>query len=145
MLTLKEILVKAADGLMKQGKVATGPDGTCRYRTKRRGEVLRCAVGQLIGDDQYSPAYEGIGVISILAPNGVEQSNLHKVPLLKASLLSCGIDANDNDMVKFLDKMQVIHDGEEPKRWREKFIGLANEFGIEGFECPPMADPSSCT
>lgn len=73
---------------------------TCLYRGPNG---LKCAVGVLIPDDQYSPAFEGWRVSEIL----------DKVPALHGSNF------------KLLRDMQIVHDVWHVEKWEECFAKVA--------------------
>lgn len=88
--TKQEIFDAVVEGLRKQGwKRASGFDG-CRYRVQKGGEILKCAVGQLIPDDHYSVC---------LDKDGFEYGN--RIGLF--------IDSTEEN-IKFLREMQMTHD-----------------------------------
>lgn len=57
--TLQELFDRSVSGVIAQGRQAKDTFAGCRYRTDNG---LKCAVGQLIPDEDYSPAMEGAGV-----------------------------------------------------------------------------------
>jgi hypothetical protein len=54
-MTKQEMYEIIRAGMLAQGKPARSPEG-CKYRTR---EGLKCAVGMLIPDSEYSPSMEG--------------------------------------------------------------------------------------
>ena len=57
--TAQEVFDQITQHLLKQGKAARSATGSCRYRTEVQGEVLKCAAGCLIADDEYDSKFEG--------------------------------------------------------------------------------------
>lgn len=52
---LQEIFNRAVGGVVAQGKPSVNNYGLCHYRTE---DGLKCAVGQLIPDDEYDPEFD---------------------------------------------------------------------------------------
>ena len=52
--TAQEVFDQVTQHLLKQGKAARSGTGACRYRVETRGEILKCAAGCLIADDEYA-------------------------------------------------------------------------------------------
>lgn len=61
---------KVYNHLIKQGKPAIDDKGKNRYRVKTEDGILRCAIGVLISDEEYSLSIEGMSVTALLK-NGV--------------------------------------------------------------------------
>lgn len=88
--------------------LAKAESGVCKYRTAG-GD--RCAVGCLIPDELYSPAFEGVGLSALMAKyNG--DSALRQ-------FVSYG---EDNGVFDFLRTAQFLHD--EGARDAEDFVRL---------------------
>ena len=52
--TAQEVFDQITQHLLKQGKAARLGTGACRYRVETQGEILKCAAGCLIADDEYA-------------------------------------------------------------------------------------------
>lgn len=110
----QEVFDKVARHLAEQGRRAQNGGG-CMYRTVDNGVVLRCAVGALIGDEQYDKwAFDLVqkgeilegktvdGLIDVLADIGVSLFD------------ACGIGQRDQPgwqpMHDLLVDLQKVHD-----------------------------------
>lgn len=90
--------------------------GRCRYRG-RAG--LKCAVGCLIPDEDYSPMLEGKDI-----------PTLQSLELFPMSLHGLKLE--------LLVDLQLIHDGCEPEKWHGRLSEIAGKHGLnatalEGF------------
>src|SRR5258707_7495989 len=59
MLTPKEIYEKVTAHLLTQRAVSEDESGSCRLRST---QGRKCAIGSLVSDEWYKPAFEGIGI-----------------------------------------------------------------------------------
>lgn len=116
MLTIQEIFDKAAIHLLQQRTQAIDTGGHCAYRGI--GE-MKCAVGALINDEDYSPEIEGKSVRAIE---------------VRAALEKAGVNTNDSLVVNLLSKMQAIHDLSLPHDWFNLLRGLAADFRLSDKE-----------
>lgn len=91
--------------LLSQGERSLTPGGLCAYRGKNG---LKCAVGILIPDNEYSPELEG---------------SLSSVRYKCSSLKSVDFD--------FLGKLQNIHDDYLPDAWEMGLKELAVNYNLE--------------
>lgn len=91
-MTEQELFDKVVAHLRKQG-VKSVENGRCRYRT---AEGLKCAIGILIKDEDYSTELEGCVVYN----SGV----------LKAT----GLGGGSPILKKLATALQVVHDSHEP-------------------------------
>jgi hypothetical protein len=101
--TKQSIFNRVAKHLLAQNKQAKNniDHGLCAYRTE---DGLACAVGCLIPKRDYSPQMECGGVNSLIWE---QQKRGYKIPKYFSKYKS------------FLIDLQLIHDGEEPKNWRQ--------------------------
>lgn len=90
-MTQQEILNKVVAHMRAQSAVAVTHDGQCCYRVP--DSELRCAIGALIPDDIYSPAFERRTIAVLLE---------HDYPALKSHFDGMDID--------FLCALQNAHD-----------------------------------
>lgn len=94
-LSTKEVFLKVKEHLLLQNKQSWLEDNSsCAYRGK---DGLKCAVGCLITDEEYTPDIEG---------NSIE--SLHIAVL---------VDIKHYDI---LERLQLIHDETHPSFWKEK-------------------------
>lgn len=97
--------------LLKQGKRSTY-NGVCQYRGS---QGLRCAVGWLITDDNYSSYLEGAIVGNPRVNTALEASGVFMNPSTRA----------------LLDRLQTIHDKRKPCTWPAAFRTLHfNAYGM---------------
>lgn len=88
----------------------------CKYRMQKEGRTLKCAMGALIPDEQYSEAFEGrrIGTIACLA-----------------------LDPKFGDLYtrdrEFLDVLQTIHDAVDNTvdKWPQLLAKFAREWNLD--------------
>lgn len=108
----------AKSGLLAQGKKSTRQVTdifgwrmhVCAYRGPGG---RKCAVGFLISDEDYDPAFESGSIRRVL------ERILHR-PL----------DLRDYDALEFLERLQYIHDGHPPSRWPAKLAAFAEAYGL---------------
>lgn len=89
---------------------------------------MRCFVGALIRDEDYTPAIEGIGIWECSASTNA------------GKLLTEILAKNDVDSVKFsyfLRLLQSIHDSCDPAVWEERFNHVAKLFNLK-YEPPTV-------
>lgn len=126
-MTNQQIFDKVATHLLKQGAKSqqhTGEQPTCAYRGENG---MMCAVGCLIKDEDYRPAFEGYGVAAI--PNYKEQCNFD-VKFLADALSKAEIDVNSSDTVLLLSELQQLHDQTAPSEWPERLRYVAIDWAF---------------
>ena len=115
-LNLQLILDDAFDALIAQGQPATTPKGNCQYRVG--GTDLKCALGHLIPDANYTP--------------DMEDQGLFQVALLFET--KYGQDPEVQD-IKFLNDLQSAHDDAEAFNFipdlRTHFNNIANHYNLK--------------
>jgi hypothetical protein len=112
-MTPQDLFDKVAKHLLTQNKRAEDPTtGLCRYRSP---DGLKCAVGCLIEDDQYSAKMEG-GSVS---------------DLLKSGTLPPSLEAELKPHRMLLIALQRVHDNFVPHQWLGKLEEVAKAFGLE--------------
>lgn len=116
-MTKQEIFNIVGLHLLNQNKKSTGDHGnpidssiTCKYRGSNN---LRCAVGCLIPDEEYTEGFEGDSLF-----DGSKLWIFFK-------------SKNYSDEILYLmQKLQTIHDLSFPCVWKEKLILLGEEFEL---------------
>ncbi len=111
MLSEQQIFDRVGIHLLKQKQKSM--DGEqCVYRAP---DGLRCAVGVLIADKHYDPAFEGEGVQAISMGD------------LGEALQKSGIATGHFPL---LVELQEVHDAHPPSRWRKLLKALAKRKGL---------------
>jgi hypothetical protein len=108
-LTHQEIFTKAVAGVIRQGRLAMNQDA-CKYRMEIDGQRCACGVGQLIDDDLYSPAIEGVGAYAADPTHEVSGFNDERGEPLMLALLFSGVGVTEDATVNLLDEIQAAHD-----------------------------------
>lgn len=113
MRTIKEAIL----AVIAQGKHSVDVDGTCMYRGP---DGLKCVVGHMISDEEYSPELEGSSACSVEISNLVPGHTGYNL----LELQHCHDSALDNDFVNSfkanLRKSEYAHILEEIEREEAK-------------------------
>lgn len=110
---LQSVFSRVVRHLLEQGEQSMFPQyQTCAYRG---AHGLRCAVGVLINDAHYSHGLEGIGAAE---------------PSVRDALVASGVPWSD-DMADLLERVQGIHDDEDPDQWADRLERVAADFGLD--------------
>ena len=105
----QEIFDIVAVHLLTQNKRAVAVNGSsCMYRTETG---LKCAIGCLIPDEKYSPAFEGSS-ISLLGAKALLPEKYKDTPLI------------------YLISLQRLHDGCPVNRWRTELKNFAEQISL---------------
>lgn len=110
--TAQQVFDQVVDHLRKQGKQAYSyKNDSCNYRVVGLcGEILKCAAGCLIGDDEYSPEMD----------NNDEGTSW-------AQLVDRGqVPASHRELIR---QLQNIHDG-VITHWEKGFAEVALAYGL---------------
>ena len=110
-MTKQEIFDKVAVHLVAQNE-RSWDYNTCLYRGPNG---LKCAVGCLIPDNEYTPEME-------------TKSAQFVLPMLSDKTLS-----NSFELEEMLSNLQRLHDGWTPEHWPQKLRDIAKEYGLT---CP---------
>ena len=106
--TAQEVFDQITQHLLKQGKAARSGTGACRYRVETQGEILKCAAGCLIADDEYNSKFEG--------------ESWRKLASLQA------VPSYHEDLITSLQKM---HDAYLVSEWPERLRQLAADYDLQ--------------
>jgi hypothetical protein len=110
--TAQELYDSTIKHLLVQGRQAKDHLGICLYRMEAAdGTILKCAAGFHISDEDYHPAMEGCGILTLLGA--------------KVSMRSVTILPNDHYLHEHRDliaQLQILHDTDG--NWHGKFIGF---------------------
>ena len=101
--TAQEVFDVCALHLLTQNKRAVGSGGDCVYRSPCG---LKCAIGVLISDEEYT--------------ENMEESDVHK--------LTEG--TNSEPHRRLLNALQYLHDEDDLDLWTDGLIRLANTYGL---------------
>lgn len=108
----QEIFDKVAAHLLAQNKKAESPQtGMCMYRSP---DGLKCAMGALIPDDIYDPAFEGHAIDILIS---------------RYDRLDSLFDPECSDDF-FLCSLQRVHDQNSPDTWAAVLSSVATTFGL---------------
>lgn len=116
----QQIFDKVATHLLTQNERSVDIDGDCQYRDP---QGRSCAVGCLIPDEFYNPAFEGAQVSSAMKYG-------RKNSLLANALEGAGIDVGNPTTIKLLAELQHMHDNDSPYGWPEDLRDIAMKFGL---------------
>ena len=123
-MNINETLFKlSADHLIRQGRKAEnyfeGKNSTCNACAYRSKDNLKCAIGALISDDQYSEDLERFLPFD---------HHIHNAIALTHNISISKLDKTSDRMFAML---QGIHDFSEPSEWAQKLTDLAAEMGFD--------------
>lgn len=127
MLTMQEIFDKVVNHMLTQGKrsAVQRPYLTSQACLYRGPDGLKCAVGCLIPDSEYSTAFDdpdiNTGVAQLLAV----------MPKFGSALREGGVDTDDRRIVSMLASLQNVHDEFKPRDWRQQLESKARIFGLQ--------------
>jgi hypothetical protein len=125
------IFDKVTTHLLEQGRPAMNEHG-CAYRGE---DGTKCAIGCLIPDDLYMPAFEEKSVNLILRKFDVDKK-------LSAALGITPYNPNDpynQSDLKFLERLQLAHDAAQEESspaaiksiWSSRFKIIAEDYGLK--------------
>ncbi len=117
----QEIFDKVVTHARKQNAKAILGVGVldCRYRMD---DGKQCFFGCLIPDNLYDPKMEGKGIRREMGDNNL---------ILFGKVLDFLEVDRESDDIRFLSRLQGIHDHCEPEKWEERFQDVAKEFALE--------------
>ena len=115
----QEIFDTISKHLLTQKKKALNSKNYCLYRTDND---LKCAIGCLIPDDLYDPEIEGFSVADCFC------STKPKGGLEKLQNILAKLNLDDNKIL--LERIQSIHDDNQPEYWLYGLNRLAKEFKL---------------
>lgn len=96
----------------------------CAYRGNA-GE--KCAIGALIPDEYYSPAFEGHRAAGLLRGLSVDDKGLHK---LRLSIRPNSPNAPpiEGEVLHFVRDLQEVHDRYEPEQWEHQLDEVYQQY-----------------
>lgn len=114
----------SAKYLLAQNEKAIDGNYSCRYRTD---DGKKCALGAVLPDELYCPAYEGE------APGLTPGVSAFKNRALAGAL---GLET-END-VSFARALQRVHDENAPSVWLTRLHEFTNTYGLNAEALPPL-------
>ena len=131
MLTRQEIFDRVADHLLRQNaqsrQEAESCYGTPTMHCMYRAGGLKCGVGCLIRDEDYSPIMEGASAAG-LDPGKTALSAQPGTQVLRAALINAGIDVDQDWLL--LRRLQMVHDNFGTWEWPEMLATVGREEGL---------------
>lgn len=112
--TAQEVFDQVTQHLLRQGKAAKSATGACCYRVEVQGEVLKCAAGCLIADDEYNSKFEGDTWGTLV--------RLHVITGYHEELIT---------------SLQKVHDTCLVNEWPERLRQLAGDYNLQYNPPPP--------
>lgn len=106
---MQQIFDTVAAHLLQQNAKSVDFEGQCKYLNH---DGLKCAVGCLI--KHYEAGLEGY-------------------PCCPAILATCELDPSNREMLRFLRRLQLVHDKNLVEDWPELLKEVAKEYNL----CPP--------
>lgn len=108
------------------GIVRQGDGVSCRYRAAVGDEILKCAIGCLIPDDQYAPAMEGQTVTAIVSTHDF----FKRFPWVRAAYVHKGL----------LRRLQSAHDRRAAgETLRDLLLDIALDYGLNTDAVPDLS------
>lgn len=108
MFTLQETFDTVARHLLTQKARSFNVEGSCKYRSE---SGLKCAIGCLIPDEEYSPNIESASVAR----------------LLRSAITPPSLRLHDEDL---LTKLQSLHDNISPHMWHASLAARAHYLAL---------------
>ena len=84
----------------------------------RNANGLKCAIGVLISDEYYDPAFDQNGGLDVMKPE------------VQSALAKSGVPV-DSWAMDMLARMQRVHDDWEPDMWEGEFSEVAKAYGLK--------------
>lgn len=115
MSNLQAIFDRTVLGLRKQGCKAQDIEGVCKYRIVCDGQVLKCAAGFQIPDEDYRPEFEGFDICAAASSS----------PVFK--YFQSHFSPREFDLIADL---QGVHDDSGFEFWEGSFREIALEYDL---------------
>lgn len=112
-MTKEEVFTEVSEHLIKQGARSVRVLNDRTVGAYYGNDGLRCAVGCLIEDYNYSEEIEGKSL---------------NCPSVQSAL---GEIADDEDIIGLLSELQEIHDNVPVNLWPQRLTDVANDWGFE--------------
>lgn len=135
----QRLFAKGYSGLRAQGYRQAEGSGSCSYRIhKANGEILKCAVGQLIEDEGEAYYFDGLGSVARCAgwARGLEGEAAAKARQARF-MTAIGVpnvvrDSPDGEViVNFLHDFQAVHDANTlPEDMKEDLHNFAHRHNL---------------
>jgi hypothetical protein len=109
-MTINDVFDKVVEHMLKQNQRAVDKDNRCMYKTE---DGLKCAVGCLINDTNYSTTLEHQSIRSI-----------------EAALKLSGVPVESSRVLRLLEDLQEVHDHTDPNMWYFALKGVAQQHDL---------------
>lgn len=104
--TAQEVFDQAAKHLLTQNRKCLNSDGACKYRLiSSNGEVLKCAAGCFIGDDEYDESFEGDSWDSLIYRKHVNNMHSYLISSLQGIHDSCSVESWESHLSRLAEKL----------------------------------------
>lgn len=113
-MTPQETFSLVVEHLRKQGKPSIGKRGGCKYRNELG---LKCAIGAVIEDTEYSPEMEGHVLFDFLK--------------MDYDFVPASLKERLEPHVSMLTALMHVHDYTTVELWEPGFQGIAKEFKLD--------------
>jgi len=113
-MTAQQVFDQATAHLRTQGQKAT-TCGLCKYRLSMNGQLLKCAAGVLIRDDEYQPWMDGDG----------EDAETYFQNILADARCPQSMKDRLRPHYAMIRELQFIHDNRPVDSWEEELKELA--------------------
>lgn len=124
----QEIFNLVKDHLLSQKECSWNAElGACAYYDQERN--LTCAVGCLIDEDDYSYAFEGLSVSSVLSKNDPCFSDNTYREFEVALTNTIGVLTEEK--IDLLNSLQNCHDRNSVVNWETQLINIAKTYNLE--------------
>ena len=113
-MTPQEVFDRVVGHLRKQGKPSIGRYGGCKYRSE---DGLKCAIGTVIEDSEYSPKMEGHVLFDFLT--------------MGYDFVPASMKERLEPHASLLTALMQAHDFTAVELWEPKFQGIAKDFKLD--------------
>lgn len=125
MATKQEIFDVVVLGLAAQNWEQCADRDGCKYRLEKEGRKLKCAAGQLVPDEDYTPEFDECALF------GTQAYHAHfahdQQDTVAGKYFASKYDA---DTCMFIVEAQGVHDGASPGDLREEFETFAKKMEL---------------
>lgn len=113
-MTPQEVFTRVVDHLRKQGRPSIGKFGGCKYRSEAG---LKCAVGAVIDESEYSPKMEGHVMFDFIK--------------MGYDFVPASLKERLEPHASLLTAFMQTHDFVAANLWEASFQGIAKDFKLD--------------